>query len=513
MLLTWIIFLPTIGAIATLAMPNRTAIRWTAFLVSLATFGLSLMLFPAFLGGQAFGAAYGQGIHFTEHYEWIPAFNADYYVGVDGLSFPLVILTTFVSALAALAGFNIDKATKGFYTLFLLLETGMLGVFLSLDFFLFYVFWEVMLLPMYFLIGIWGGPRKEYAAIKFFLYTLAGSILMLIVLLGFYFLSKSATGTGTFDLIELATNAKIQQTFDSAWILGLRFAPMAFTFLFIAFAIKLPAVPFHTWLPDAHVEAPTPISMILAGVLLKMGAYGLMRVSYPILPSTAATNAAILWLAIIGIVSIVYGAAVAMAQTDFKKLVAYSSVSHMGWVLLGLAITPVIFKQTGSIAGLSGAMFQMISHGLTSAMMFFLVGVIYDRAHHRDINRFGGLALAMPVYFGLAMLGFFAGMGLPGLSGFVGEIYVLLGAFDFNPWYAAVSALGMILTAGYILWTIQRVFLGPAKEQNLHLEPMKAREVLVLVPMGLFTIILGVYPKLATMFWDGTLQNIGKLLK
>jgi NADH-quinone oxidoreductase subunit M len=518
MLLTWIIFLPAIGAVVTLLMPNRQAIRWTGFLFATATFILSLWLFPAFVGGGqgAFGADYGKGIHFAERHCWIPAFNVYYYLGVDGLSFPLVMLTTFVSALAALAGFNIQKATKGFFSLFLLLETGMLGVFLSLDFFLFYIFWEVMLLPMYFLIGIWGGPRKEYAAIKFFLYTLAGSILMLIVLLGFYFLSKSATGTGTFDLIELATGPTaqaIQAKFNSTWILGMRFAPLAFVFLFIAFAIKLPAVPFHTWLPDAHVEAPTPISMILAGVLLKMGGYGLMRVSYPILPDSAASDAAVVALAVIGIISILYGAAVAMAQSDFKKLVAYSSVSHMGWVMLGLAITPVIFKQSGSIAGFSGAMFQMISHGLTSAMMFFLVGVVYDRAHHRDINRFGGLALAMPVYFGLSMLAFFASMGLPGLSGFVGEIYVLLGTFDYNPWYAAAAALGMILTAGYILWTLQRVFLGPAREDNQRLEPIHPREVIVLAPMGLFTIILGVYPTLATMFYDGTLTNIAKLLK
>jgi NADH-quinone oxidoreductase subunit M len=506
MLLTWIIFLPAIGAVVTLLMPSDRLVRWTGFLFALATFVLSLWLFPAFLGSDAFGATYGEGIHFVETHSWIPAFNATYYVGVDGLSFPLVILTTFLSAVSALAAFSITKAVKGFFSLFLLLETGMLGVFLSLDLFLFYIFWEVMLLPMYFLIGIWGGPRKEYAAIKFFLYTLAGSILMLIVMLGFYF------KCGTFNLIDLA-KPEMQAKFSDTVILGFPFAPLAFTFLFIAFAIKLPAVPFHTWLPDAHVEAPTPISMILAGVLLKMGGYGLMRISYPILPETAASIAAITALAVIGLVSIVYGAAVAMAQTDFKKLVAYSSVSHMGWVMLGLAVTPAIFQQSQNIAGFSGAMFQMISHGLASAMMFFLVGVIYERAHHRDISRLGGLALAMPVYFGLAMLGFFAGMGLPGLSGFVGEIYVLIGTFAYNPWYAAIAALGMILTAGYILWTLQRVYLGPMPEHREHLSPLTAREVLVLASMGVFTIVLGVYPKLATMFYDGTLANIARMLK
>jgi len=487
-------------------MPNRQTARWTAFLFSLATFVLSLAMFPAFQSGDAFATRYGQDIHFAEHHSWIPAFNVFYYVGVDGLSFPLVLLTTFVSALSALAAFNITKAAKGFFAMLLLLETGMLGVFCSLDFFLFYVFWELMLLPMYFLIGIWGGPRKEYAAIKFFLYTLAGSVLMLIVLLGFYFY-----GDRTFDLIKLADPA-VNAKFTAARLLGVGFAPLAFVFLFIGFAIKLPAVPFHTWLPDAHVEAPTPISMILAGVLLKMGGYGLMRISYPILPSQAASDVFVTLLSVIGIISILYGAAVAMAQTDFKKLVAYSSVSHMGWVLLGLAVTPVIFQKSGNIAGFSGAMFQMISHGLTSAMMFFLVGVIYDRAHHRDINRFGGLALVMPVYFGLAMLGFFAGMGLPGMCGFVGEIYVLLGVFDYNPWYAAAAGLGVILTAAYILWTIQRVYLGPARPENDHLEPMSFREVAVLVPMAVFAIVLGVFPRLATMFWDDTLKNIAALL-
>ncbi|MCY2924656.1 MAG: NADH-quinone oxidoreductase subunit M, partial [Planctomycetota bacterium] len=290
MLLTWIIVLPAIGGVLTLLMPSDRSVRWTGFLFALATFVLSLWLFPAFQGPDAFGGKYGEGIHFVERHEWIPAFNAEYYVGVDGLSFPLVILTTFISAVSALAAFSISKAVKGFFALFLLLETGMLGVFLSLDLFLFYIFWELMLLPMYFLIGIWGGPRKEYAAIKFFLYTLAGSVLMLIALLGFYFLSKEATGTGTFDLIQLATSTQIHSQFNNAMVLGFKFAPLAFTFLFIGFAIKLPAVPFHTWLPDAHVEAPTPISMILAGVLLKMGGYGLMRISYPILPETAATT-------------------------------------------------------------------------------------------------------------------------------------------------------------------------------------------------------------------------------
>jgi NADH-quinone oxidoreductase subunit M len=512
MLLTGIIFLPTVGALLVLLMPTRDMVKRTALLFSVATFALSLFLFPHFVGDAAFGASYGEGVKEVVRVSWIKTFNIEYYLGVDGLSFPMVILTTFISMLACLAAFNIDKAAKGFFALFLLLETGMLGVFLSLDFFLFYIFWEVMLLPMYFLVGVWGGPRKEYAAIKFFLYTLAGSVLMLIILIGFYFIARDVTDQ-PFDLIELATNPAIQQKIGSAMILGMKFVPLAFVFLFIGFAIKLPAVPFHTWLPDAHVEAPTPISMILAGVLLKMGGYGLMRISYPILREAAASPTFVSLLALIGIVSIVYGAAVAMAQTDFKKLVAYSSVSHMGWVMLGLAITPVLFAKSGNYAGFNGAMFQMVAHGLSSAMMFFLVGVIYDRAHHRDLNRFGGLALAMPVYFGLAIVGFFAGMGLPGTAGFVGEVFVLFAAIDHNPWLAAVAAIGMVLTAGYILWMIQRVYLGPKRKENDSYAPMTAREVIILAPMGLFAIALGIYPKLATMFYDGTLVNICSMFK
>jgi NADH-quinone oxidoreductase subunit M len=439
-ILSWCVFIPTIGAALCLFVP-RQAVRWVALLSTLAALLLSLTLFGTFFGGAEdataiFGTQYGT-LHHVSRLNWITLerLNIEYFVGIDGLGFPLFILTTLISFLACWASWNfehwnIHKGIRAYFILFLMLETGMLGVFVSLDFFLFYIFWEVMLLPMYFLIGVWGGPRKEYAAIKFFLFTLAGSVLMLVALVAMYYYSdyaivdamKTAGGPiasayrqgatlthGTFDLIEMAVNPTIQTYFASpaTTFLDLRFAPLMFMMLFIGFAIKLPSVPVHTWLPDAHVEAPTPISMILAGVLLKMGGYGFLRICYPIFP-TGGTYWAFT-LATIGVVSILYGALCAMAQTDFKKLVAYSSVSHMGYVLLGIAVlTP---------EGFQGAMFQMIAHGISSPMCFFLVGVIYDRAHHREINRFGGLWLTMPRYGTLATIGFFASLGLPGLCG------------------------------------------------------------------------------------------------
>jgi NADH-quinone oxidoreductase subunit M len=503
---------------------------------------LSLLLFGTFIGGnenaaEVFGTAYGK-LHYLFRTDWIKGdnFTIEYFLGIDGLSFPLFILTTVVSFFACVASHNMTTAWKvntgerAYYILFLLLETGMLGVFVALDFFLFYIFWEVMLLPMYFLIGVWGGPRKEYAAIKFFLFTLAGSVLMLVALLAMYFYSGHAienviaqgqaagvpsayrdgvtlTG-GTFDLIELATNPVIQAHFGSTattFLRSLPFASTMFILLFIGFAIKLPSVPFHTWLPDAHVEAPTPISMILAGVLLKMGGYGFLRLCYPIFPTGAEFWAAT--LAFVGVLSIIYGALCAMAQTDFKKLVAYSSVSHMGFVLLGIAVM--------TRTGFQGAMFQMIAHGISSPMCFYLVGVIYDRAHHREINRFGGLWLTMPKYGSMATLGFFASLGLPGLCGFIGEVYVLLGTFearDKYAWaapYAIIAAAGVILTAGYILWLIQRVYLGKAKEEHAKFPEASFREMLILAPFGVLAIALGILPKQTVFdFMNGTLDNI-----
>ncbi len=531
--------------------PKRQ-VRVVAVLATLLTMVLSVVLFATFLGGgdpansvQVFGSKYGT-LHHVERATWIKGeqFAIEYFLGIDGLGFPLIVLTTLVSFLACLASWNFNhwhtnKGERAYFTLFLLLETGMLGVFVSLDFFLFYIFWEVMLLPMYFLIGVWGGPRREYAAIKFFLFTLGGSILMLVALVAMYFYSTDAVNTamtrakagqtvhasvtasavesgyrkgvkltgGTFDLIELATNPVIQSHFGSVstTFLGLRFATVMFVFLFIGFAIKLPSVPVHTWLPDAHVEAPTPISMILAGVLLKMGGYGFLRLCYPIFP-TAAHDCAF-WLALIGIVSILYGALCAMAQTDFKKLVAYSSVSHMGYVLLGIAVM--------THEGFQGAMFQMLAHGISSPMCFFLVGVIYDRAHHREINRFGGLWLTMPRYGTMATIGFFASLGLPGLCGFIGEVWVVLGTFKAGAqfawayWMAILAAAGVILTAGYILWMIRRVYLGHEKHEYESFSDADRRETFILVPMAILCIAMGVFPAQTVFnFTNGTLDLV-----
>jgi NADH-quinone oxidoreductase subunit M len=490
---------------------------------------------------------------------WIPKFNIDYYLGVDGISMPLILLTTVLSLLAMLASWNITKYVRGYCILFLILETGMLGTFFALDFFLFYVFWEVMLLPMYFLIGVWGGPRREYAAIKFFLYTLLGSVFILIAMLGFYFTNvkdfvpegrvlaeaeKLGRSRGlsadkakieapkltnevvinTFDMVLLqsvgeaasqklkdkqpinpftkkpVSSETLQQSFFTT-----TFQIIMFVLLFIGFAIKVPVFPFHTWLPDAHVEAPTPISMILAGVLLKMGGYGIIRIAYPICPWAAEYLAHI--LAAFGVINIVYGAFAAMAQTDFKKLVAYSSVSHMGYVILGFAVWSAVPKAQYWSWGMNGAMFQMIAHGITSAGMFFLVGVIYDRAHHRNLDNFRGLYEPMPLYGGISAIIFFGAMGLPGMCGFVGEFMVVLATWNYSKVYAILAAAAVVLTAAYILWTLQRVYLGqnPAYKDY---PDITFRELLCITPLVVLAILLGVMPNLLLSWMEPSVTGL-----
>jgi len=475
-ILSWMIFCPLIGAGLILFVPKRypTLMKVIALAVTIPPLWWAACLYVQF-------DRWGNGFQYVEKVPWIKAFNIHYFLGIDGISIPMVLLTALLAFLCVIASWNINEYVRGYFALFLLLDTSMVGVFCALDFFLFYVFWELMLLPMYFLIGVWGGPKKEYAAIKFFLFTLVGSVLMLIVMLVFYFGSvEPATGLHSFDLTILADQS-VHQSFlrDHAirWLCYLG--------LFIGFAIKIPLVPLHTWLPDAHVEAPTAISVILAGVLLKMGTYGILRISYPLLPDMALAFAS--YVAVLGLISIIYGALCAMAQQDLKKLIAYSSISHMGFVVLGMSV----FSNTTAI---NGAVLQMFNHGTVTAMLFLLVGVIYDRAHHRDIDGFGGLAKTMPIYAGYTGLAFFAALGLPGLSSFISEALVLVGSFQQFRIMTITATTGIILTAGYFLWTMQRVFLGPLNNKYAGLPEISLREAFTLTPLALIVILLGFYP-------------------
>ncbi|HVX13949.1 MAG TPA: NADH-quinone oxidoreductase subunit M [Pirellulales bacterium] len=525
--LSLIVFLPALGALALVAIPSDKP-----DVIKLFSLGVTVAVFLATcvvaFGGATDTAHFEKGVAEMQDafsLPWIKSFNIYYFMGMDGISFTLVMLTAFVTMLSMGASWSIDRHVKAYCILFLLLETGMLGVFLALDFFLFYVFWEVMLLPMYFLIGVWGGPRREYAAIKFFLYTLLGSVFMLIAILILYFNSdlrelsadqlvaahvvdgvdaaeairSEPKAQHTFNILALSTMGQHTQLFDDELFLGKSLQWWAFLLLLIGFIIKVPAVPVHTWLPDAHVEAPTPISMILAGVLLKMGGYGIIRICYPICPDAAFDLA---WLVTsIGVVSMLYGAFAALAQKDFKRLVAYSSVSHMGYVMLGIGVWSATagnnYNPEYWQMGMNGAMFQMIAHGISSPGMFFMVGVIYERVHHRNLDEFGGLFAKSPVYSGIAFGIFFAGLGLPGLCGFIGEVFVTLSVWNYSHVLAVLSAATVILTAGYILWTLQRVYLGPEYKgpHGDHITPINGRELAIAAPLLALAILFGVYPR------------------
>lgn len=484
-ILSWLIWLPILGSAVIILIPRDKAdtIKFVAAVATGIQLLVAIVLWTKFDSSTV-------GFQFQEKVSWISSLNIHYSLGIDGLSLPMALLTALLSFLCIFVSWKIEKAVKGYFALFLLLDAGMMGVFLSLDFFLFYVFWEVMLLPMYFLIGMWGGSQREYAAIKFFLYTLAGSVLMLIAILALYF----ACGR-TFDMIEIMAIAPTALAGKLWW--GFESLKVIWILLFIAFAIKVPIFPFHTWLPLAHVEAPTAVSVILAGVLLKMGTYGLLRISYPMLPDGAVWFAGA--LAVLAMINIIWGALCALAQTDLKKMVAYSSINHMGYVMLGMSAVVAAGAKNGTNliaaeAGLNGAVLQMFNHGIITAMLFILVGVIYDRAHHRNIDGFGGLGVRMPIYTGIVALAFFAGLGLPGLSGFIGEAMCLIGAFPMYRAIVIVSVFGILLNAAYFLWAFQRIFLGKLNEKYADLPEINRREIFTLVPLIVLVILLGIYP-------------------
>jgi NADH-quinone oxidoreductase subunit M len=483
-LLTLILFFPAVAALVILFIPGDQVktIRWAALVASLVPFGLSVFLWTQFNAG-----AYGY--QFIEQYPWYEAIHSSFHVGVDGLSLTMVLLTTLLTPLALLASFGISDKVKAYMMLFLFLETGMLGVFMALDLLIFFVFWEIGLVPMYFLINQWGSANRNYASLKFMIYTMAGSLglLLAIQMLGVLF--------QTYDLVELTAKwSNFQGSLMGFPVETVK--TVAFWAFVVAFAIKVPVWPFHTWLPDAHTEAPTAGSMILAGVLLKLGAYGFLRLVLPFYPAEANQYAG--WLAFLAVMAIIFGAFGSFGQTDFKRLVAYSSVNHMGFVLLGIAAAAKAMGTVDATIALNGAVLQMFNHGLSAAGMFFLVGVIYERTHTRNLEEFGGLFPLVPVYGGILIFTSMASLGLPGLNGFVSEFMVVRGSYAILPVFTAVAMLGLLMTGAYILKGIRKVLHGPLNEHwahgEHHLTEINTREIIVMAPLMVLILVLGIWP-------------------
>lgn len=496
LLLTYLLLTPIIGSVLVLffKQEQKQLIRWFGLTISLVAFVISLVIY------FWFDAANSQ-FQFIHQVVWIKSLNISYHVGVDGISLLLVLLTTFLTPLTLLSTWKaIEKNVKMFTFSMLFLEVGMLGVFISLDIFLFYIFWEAMLIPMYFIIGIWGGERRIYAAVKFFIFTMFGSLLMLVAIIWLAVYASGLVGHFTTNLIELYKVGPTIPHDIQSWMFG------AF---FLSFAIKVPLFPLHTWLPDAHVEAPTAGSVILAGVLLKMGTYGLVRFCLPLFPQSSVQFAPI--ISVLAVIGIIYGALVSMVQTDMKKLVAYSSVSHLGFVVLG------IFAMT--VESVQGAVIQMVNHGLSTGALFLLVGVIYERTHHREISFYGGIAKLVPLYSTVLMIAMLSSIGLPGLNGFIGEFLILIGSFKSSVlnswWFTIFAASGVIFAAVYMLWMYQRVVFGEVKNEELkhELTDMNLREIIVIVPILIFIVWIGVYPstflKLTEVSTQSILQQVG----
>lgn len=474
-LLSLLAYLPLIGAIVILFMKKEEEkkIMQTAFAVSMVTLAVSLLLIVGFDSTKS-------EMQFIEHHSWIPSIGVEYVLGIDGISLLLIVMTTIITSIAIVSSYTaIHERIKEYYVSILFLETGMLGVFMSLDFFLFYIFWEIMLVPMYFMIGIWGGGRRLYSAIKFFLYTLFGSLFMLLGILAIYFLNADpqyGTGQYTFNVLELQKLNLPLHPFQF-WL---------FLAFFLGFAIKVPMFPFHTWLPDAHTDAPTAGSVLLAGILLKMGTYGFVRFCLPIFPEASVYFMP--YMSYLALIGIVYGALVALAQKDIKRLVAYSSVSHLGFVMLGIFAL--------NTHGLTGGILQMVNHGISTGALFLIVGMIYERRHTRLIADFGGLSSRMPIYTAVFAVTMFSSMGLPGLNGFVGEFLILVGAFEANKIYAGIAVIGIILGAAYMLWLFQRMMFGPLdKPENQKIMDMNRREIAYMVPLLVFMVWIGLFPK------------------